>query len=870
MSKSAASASNSGSSANSDPVDRLWKQAYSIQQLMARPQTTSSATSYSTSEASLRLQLLYTLSDILQFSVDAFPRGKRNYLRDALGKKNVDDLIWNLVFHAKIEELRAAIAQASRNDPASIPSASNSLKSFLVTATTFYRSLIQSVSVYCTNSSSLSAKSSKLYFGRSDWEGRDDEEFAKFVQRIVYRSVVYLGDLERYKATYNIEGNSTEKWKEVKCIYEYAMRIDPDQGKPQSQLAIVATSCRNHLDALYWYTLSISNTNPLLIAKGNLFTFHQKVSSRIPPVTDADLTSSSLETLSNAIIQFHRTYLFHPDDSRLLTWDSETYTKALTLQTIIYTLVEKFVGSVDERGGEDESTVEEGVSVSKEFSDLLMKTFIVYVAAFCELGNMFAEKDKTPLVRQRIRDSQCLILATLFKVSALCLTRLQTFTSQSPDSASNDETAALFAPVGILCSWLFSTFLEIKTDSGVSVEQLLSAPQTNRNSQRTSQRTSSNSQRTSGGNAGPTIVPMDAFTLFLKYTSGPGVTDFMKHQSNNLFAFCRALATLSTTLLSFADVEGDPRTLPEDLPLLGFTPLKPYYTTTLDFRKLKQSLERGCADDINDSESIVARSSRVLALAKRMGERKESEFFGYEESKNGASAQFIVKDEESKRLARLKTAKTLAVELLKTQISTLESSLSSSSAPTTITYIPDASIYTSHLPLVKTLLIPRRGRNESGKIRLLVPLDVVHQLDILKKGSSGVNARAREATRYLEQRFKFGTDLLVSQQQGETVKDVSYTEVWESDLYTTPPRALKSFIGCCMYFQRKGIKEEQDRVSRMQELGVEVTENLEALDNGRVFVLSDDQEVIDECRRCGVAVKTVEELRRSGLYGRKW
>ncbi|KAJ3023821.1 UNVERIFIED_CONTAM: hypothetical protein HDU68_008446 [Siphonaria sp. JEL0065] len=499
---------------------------------------------------------------------------------------------------------------------------------------------------------------------------------------------------------------------------------------------------------------------------------------------------------------------------------------------------------------------------------------------------MFGERDKAPQVRQRIRDLQCIILSTLFKISATCLERLQIYTTtsnndESTSTSTTDETASLFAPMGILCSWIYSTFIPISTDSGVSVEQYLAAP--NKNTQRTS------GDRVPGGSGGSTVVPTDVFSLFMKYTAGPGVSESMMQQSNTLSKFSRALATLGTTLLSFADAEGDPRTFPEDIPLLGFSPMKPYYTANLNPRGLKQALERGAYTTSSEdaaAEIVFSRASRVLALAKRMGEQKEVEFFRYEERKEKAG-EFVVKDEESKRLARLKTAKSLALQLLKTQILTLETNLSSSSrTPTTTTYIPDASIYTNHLSLIKTLLIPRRRKgfvdlqhqHQPQERRLLVPTDIVHQLDNLKKGSRGIHARAREATRYLEQRFRYGSDALVSQQSGQTVKDVQYAiaptpedEERDGGYYTTPPKYLRSFIGCCLYFQKRGVEAERERVQRMQEIGVEIgEEEMAGLDHGRVFVVSEDEEVILECRRCGVAVKTVEELRKSGEYGVRW
>ncbi|KAI8616907.1 hypothetical protein BC830DRAFT_1167456 [Chytriomyces sp. MP71] len=751
----------------------------------------------SSNEASLRLQLLYTMLDILMLGVsEAFAppttsktSSSRNLvnLKEALLSRNIDDLIWTWVFHKKIEQLRTAVKDQIRKDPTSQVATKN-LLAFLATATTFYRTLIQSVSVHCsaptptsfrTSSSSfqLSALAVRLYMDdslsdantTSLWKSKDDMELAKMVQRIVYRSTVYLGDLAHSR-------------------------------------------------------YSISNVNPPAIAKGNLQAFHKNVSSRLPERNTAvDASTVTIETLSTSLIIFHARYLFSP----LERWDAE---RAISASQHFTTMVDVLLnGAADaDEAVDDVVSTRACPPVQGATAQTVRLCVIILIAAFSEMGKAFAEGDKPPQARQRIRDVQCVILSTLLGIAEACLVRLQTYMTQTGGGAGSlsgpDEAATLFAPVGLLCAWMLGGFVE--ADSKVEGGK--------------------------GGNA-PSVLSGDVFELFVKYTQGPGVVEGMKKLYESLLKFSRALATLSTILLAYADTDGDPRTMPEDIPLLGFTPLRTYFREHLDSQDLQLVLDgkmNGHSDaSLVEDEFMLARASRVLLLARRMSERKAVSFFGYEGRKMGPDGQagFMVHDEESKRLSRLKTAKTLALQLLKAQISTLESSLADA-LPTT--FIPDASIYTGHLPLIKALILPAPAAQ--SRRRILVPQDVVHELDQLKRGTDTVNVRAREATRYLEQRFRYGTDALVAQQTGETVAP-AYLEVVKSAAEgVAPPRALRSFIGCAAFAM------DAARKARL-EMGVEAGD-------GDVWVVSENEEMRLECLRCGIPVKSVSELRKAGVY----
>ncbi|KAJ3140924.1 hypothetical protein HK100_008106 [Physocladia obscura] len=840
-------------------IERLWSQAYSIQTKLTAasqqqyPQKTlplpqsfalSAPSPQSFLTSPLRIQLQHTLSDILICCIDtALVKHQIKYLREAVGSRNICDLTWNLGFRQNIEALRSTIALAQKTvSSKDLQLSTTQLISFIDTASIFYRTLIHNISVHVDKCASfdLAETSVNLYTGNRDWlaigsiraavSARDCEEIAKLLQRVLFSSAVFLGDLERYRAIYSLDPNIKGKWMNSIAMYEYAISIDFDQGGVSHEI-------------------STSSMHAPQIAKDNLATFHERVTCRLPQQQSAEnLELLSLDSLSTSIIHFHQRYLFHPSDSKLLSWNSETYAAAVSLQSVIYTLFEKFISTGVQR--DDEIELEKlDTADADAIVDLVLKTIVILISAYADLGAIFVEKDKSPQIRQRIRDIQVLVISLMFRIAASCFTRLEL--SQLDGTTTNDSFTALFAPMGILCAWINTTFPMISTDSGISLEPASAA-------------------------LPPKTMQMDIFTLFSKYTSNNA--NDMKLQNASLSIFSRALAPLATALLAYADVEGSRTALPEDLGgLLAFSPMKQFYLG-LDARSLKRwaaGAHRGdfrVGGDDGSVSNVVARASRVLALARRMGERKELEIFGFDEKE----IKFVVRDEESKRLARLQTSRALAFQLLKTQVEDLE--LTHIPQLTPITYIPDAGVYTRHLSLVKTILIATAGTNKnpsnkpqqqqsSSSPHILVPTDTIHDLDVLKRDSP----RAREATRFLEQRFRFTSDRLAAQQTGETLATPFETAALSDYSTIMPRRGVRGFVACAAYARARGVEAARARIAGFEKGRAESGEDdFYALDHGRVWVLSEDPEVLEECRRCGVAVRSVAEVEKEFFRGRKW
>ncbi|XP_066589128.1 telomerase-binding protein EST1A-like isoform X1 [Prorops nasuta] len=77
---------------------------------------------------------------------------------------------------------------------------------------------------------------------------------------------LFLGDLARYKE----QANETTNYGKSRQWYLKAQQINPKNGRPYNQLALLAYYARRKLDAVYYYMRSLMASNPLHSAKERL------------------------------------------------------------------------------------------------------------------------------------------------------------------------------------------------------------------------------------------------------------------------------------------------------------------------------------------------------------------------------------------------------------------------------------------------------------------------------------------------------------------------------------------------------------------------------------------------------------------------
>ncbi|XP_034941646.1 uncharacterized protein Smg6 isoform X2 [Chelonus insularis] len=77
---------------------------------------------------------------------------------------------------------------------------------------------------------------------------------------------LFLGDLARYKE----QANETTNYGKSRQWYVKAQRINPKNGRPFNQLALLAHYARRKLDAVYYYMRSLMASNPFLSSRESL------------------------------------------------------------------------------------------------------------------------------------------------------------------------------------------------------------------------------------------------------------------------------------------------------------------------------------------------------------------------------------------------------------------------------------------------------------------------------------------------------------------------------------------------------------------------------------------------------------------------
>jgi hypothetical protein len=77
------------------------------------------------------------------------------------------------------------------------------------------------------------------------------EETRPQLYLVVYRSLIYLGDLCRYKEVF--ADKKVKKWNLVRTFYKLANYLNPDNGNPLNQLAVVDTHAGQDFSAIGMY-----------------------------------------------------------------------------------------------------------------------------------------------------------------------------------------------------------------------------------------------------------------------------------------------------------------------------------------------------------------------------------------------------------------------------------------------------------------------------------------------------------------------------------------------------------------------------------------------------------------------------------------
>ncbi|RKO89343.1 hypothetical protein BDK51DRAFT_25867 [Blyttiomyces helicus] len=186
---------------------------------------------------------------------------------------------------------------------------------------------------------------------------------------------------------------------------------------------------------------------------------------------------------------------------------------------------------------------------------------------------------------------------------------------------------------------------------------------------------------------------------------------------------------------------------------------------------------------------------------------------------SATDAEFQAIDEESRKKGMQKLMRVLATERLKDQVNTLERNLSNLNTLSCPIVVLDVDCYVDHLRLVKNWLMTQA-------CMIVIPSDVIDSLDRIKKGTDLTNVRAREAIRYLEQRFRFRTSHLRAQGPDEHLEawDASGRCHVDSPDPVVVPRYLRPVLACCLHIQAGAAPVEFALVTDNEEMAAMAVE----------------------------------------------
>ncbi|XP_022819542.1 telomerase-binding protein EST1A isoform X3 [Spodoptera litura] len=169
---------------------------------------------------------------------------------------NIEHHFWKILYYNFIEPLRKSFTQMTPEDKPKIVKLINVI---IEEGNTFFENLIQMLE--------------KTYkFNVDDYINDNHVLPPKGLGYVglalisVQKIYVFLGDLARYKE----QVNETNNYAKSKFWYTKAQQINPKNGRPYNQLAILAIYARRKLDAVYYYMRSLMSSNPFHSARESL------------------------------------------------------------------------------------------------------------------------------------------------------------------------------------------------------------------------------------------------------------------------------------------------------------------------------------------------------------------------------------------------------------------------------------------------------------------------------------------------------------------------------------------------------------------------------------------------------------------------
>ncbi|XP_046391094.1 telomerase-binding protein EST1A isoform X2 [Ischnura elegans] len=201
--------------------------------------------------------------------------------------ENVESHIWKVAFYNIVEPLRKELSAPvqSPNDPTPSDSSEEGLRERRERAAKhkeFIQKTVLGVIEEWTNylEDLLTALQTAHKFSLDAWldpsSGHPPPKGLRYLGLALISAqkiLIFLGDLARYKE----QTNETANYGKARQWYLKAQLVNPKNGRPYNQLALLAIYARRKLDAVYYYMRSLMASNPFHSARENLLAIFDEI-----------------------------------------------------------------------------------------------------------------------------------------------------------------------------------------------------------------------------------------------------------------------------------------------------------------------------------------------------------------------------------------------------------------------------------------------------------------------------------------------------------------------------------------------------------------------------------------------------------------
>ncbi|XP_030746868.1 uncharacterized protein LOC115875527 isoform X2 [Sitophilus oryzae] len=175
--------------------------------------------------------------------------------------ENMEHHVWKLLYYNIIEITRKAIT----NDPENKQQYKGFLLYLIEEGTKYFERLITLLE------DTYKFKVSN-YIGNNSMVQHKGLGFVGLALVSIQKLFLFLGDLGRYKE----QVNETSNYGKCRQWYIKSHEINPKNGKPYNQLAVLAVYSKRKLDAVYYYMRSLMSSNPVPSARESLISLFEE------------------------------------------------------------------------------------------------------------------------------------------------------------------------------------------------------------------------------------------------------------------------------------------------------------------------------------------------------------------------------------------------------------------------------------------------------------------------------------------------------------------------------------------------------------------------------------------------------------------